>query len=57
MAPQAIVINAKGKIFPAKTGPLPSMNRVSGGICRVGRKARIPIANSDIVPSFTKVLR
>ena len=40
MAPQAMVIKAKGKIFPAKTGPEPSMKRVSGGMCSVGRSTR-----------------
>ncbi len=57
MAPQAMVIKAKGKILPAKTGPDPSMKRVSGGMCSVGRNAMIPSASSAIVPSFTKVLR
>jgi hypothetical protein len=31
-APHAIVIKQKGKTGPAKTGPLPSMNRVNAGI-------------------------
>ena len=56
-APHAIVINAKGKSFPANTGPVPSMKRVSAGMCRVGRSSRIPTASSEIVPSFTNVLR
>ena len=42
MAPQAMVMKANGKIFPAKTGPVPSINRVSGGMCRVGRSTMIP---------------
>ena len=32
MAPHAIVMKQNGKIFPAKTGAVPSMKRVSGGI-------------------------
>ena len=36
IAPQAMVINAKGKRLPAKTGPLPSIKRVSAGICNTG---------------------
>ena len=31
IAPQAIVMNANGNSLPAKTGPVPSMNGVSGG--------------------------
>ena len=57
MAPQAMVINAKGKIFPANTGPLPSTKRVSAGMCSVGCSATIPTASSEMVPSFTNVLR
>ncbi len=43
-APQAMVINAKGKMVPANTGPLPSAKRVSGGMCREGRSATMPTA-------------
>src|SRR5882724_4192261 len=56
-AQQALVIKQKGNILPAKMGPVPSINRVSGGISMVGRTARMPPANSKIVPSFTNVLR
>ena len=35
-APQAIVMQTKGKTGPAKIKPLPSMNRVSAGICMAG---------------------
>ena len=48
---------AKGKILPANTGPVPSMKRVSAGMCSVGRSATMPSASMAIVPSFTKVLR
>ena len=34
--PQAMVMNAKGKSAPAKTGPVPSVKRVSAGICSGG---------------------
>ena len=57
MAPQAIVMKAKGKILPAKIGPDPSTNLVSGGICSVGRSATIPNANNAIVHSLTNVLK
>ena len=57
MAPQAMVMKAKGKRFPAKTGPVPSMKRVRAGMCSVGRSAMMPSASMAIVPSFTKVLR
>src|SRR6202165_2627348 len=56
-APQAMVINAKGKIVPANTGPLPSAKRVRGGIFRDGGGARLPTANGEIVPRFPKVLK
>ena len=35
-APQAIVMQTNGKTGPAKTRPLPSMKRVSAGICITG---------------------
>ena len=57
MAPQASVIKAKGKIFPANTGPEPSMKRVRAGMCSVGCTSMIPTARSPMVPSLTKVLR
>jgi len=50
-------MNANGKTFPANTGPEPSMKRVRGGMCRVGRRATIPRVSKAIVPSFTNVLR
>jgi hypothetical protein len=57
MAPQAMVMNAKGKSFPANTGPEPSMNRVSAGIWRSGRTQRMPRASRTMVPIFMKVER
>ena len=36
IAPQAIVMNANGNSLPANTGPVPSMNCVSAGICSGG---------------------
>jgi hypothetical protein len=56
-APQAIVMNRKGKILPAQTGPEPSTNLVKAGICRSGRTMMIAIANSVITPIFIKVDR
>ena len=52
-----MVMKAKGNTFPANTGPVPSIKRVSGGMCSVGRRATIPSASSEMVPSFTNVLR
>ena len=57
MAPQAMVMNAKGKSLPAKTGPVPSMNRVSAGIWSGGSTSRIPTASRTMVPIFMKVER
>ena len=57
IAPQAMVMKQNGKILPAKIGPVPSVNRVSGGSSISGRTARMPTASAKIVPSFTNVLR
>ena len=57
IAPHAIVMNANGNILPAKTGPVPSMKRVSAGMCNVGCITRMPMASRAIVPSLTNVLR
>ena len=40
------------KDLPAKTGPVPSMNRVSAGMCSDGRNTTIPIASSDDRPQL-----
>ncbi len=47
IAPQAMVMNANGKTLPAKIGPVPSMNRVSAGICSGGSTMRMPTAERD----------
>jgi hypothetical protein len=57
IAPQAMVIKQKGKIFPAKTGPVPSMKRVSGGIKICGRTKRMPTAREKIAPALMNALR
>src|SRR2546422_9138095 len=57
MAPQAMVMKQNGKILPAKMGPVPSVKRVKAGNSSVGRRARIPPANSAMVPRFTNALR
>jgi hypothetical protein len=57
MAPQAMVMKQKGKIFPAKTGPVPSMKPVSGGMWISGRTIRIPMAMAKIAPTLTKAER
>ena len=46
-----------GKIFPAKTGPVPSTKRVSGGMRIAGRTMRIPPARARIAPTLMKALR
>ncbi len=55
--PQAMVMNRNGNRLPAQTGPLPSTNRVTAGICRSGRTIRMPIASSTMVPTLRKVDR
>ena len=57
MAPQAMVMNAKGKSLPAKTGPVPSTNCVIAGIRSGGSTTRMPSASSRMVPIFMKVER
>ena len=52
-----MVMKQNGKIFPAKTGPLPSMNRVSGGISMWGRTNRIPAASEKMAPALMNALR
>ena len=57
IAPHAIVMNANGKSLPANTGPVPSMNRVSGGICSGGSTSRMPMPRQSTTPTFTNALR
>ena len=57
IAPQAMVMKAKGKSLPAKTGPVPSMNRVIAGMLSGGSTSRIPSASRRMVPIFMKVER
>ena len=55
MAPQAMVIKAKGKILPANAGPVPSAERVRGGMCRgAGRNATMPTAGMRDGAEFHK---
>ena len=56
-APQAMVMNRNGNTLPAQTGPLPSMNLVTAGICRSGRTMMMPTASSVMVPILRKVER
>ena len=46
IAPHAIVMNANGNTLPANTGPVPSMNCVSAGICSGGSEMRMPTASA-----------
>jgi hypothetical protein len=57
MAPQAMVMKAKGNSFPANTGPVPSMNWVTAGSLSGGRTRRMPMASRRIVPIFMNVER
>jgi hypothetical protein len=57
IAPHAMVMKQNGKIFPANTGPLPSIKRVSGGINTCGRTSNIPAASENIAPALMNALR
>ncbi len=57
IAPQAMVMKQNGKSAPAKTGPLPSVNRVTAGRWITGRVSRIPAASAITVPTLRKVER
>jgi hypothetical protein len=50
-------MKAKGKSVPANTGPVPSVNRVSAGICRGGSATRMPAASAITTPIFTNAER
>ena len=56
-APQAMVMNRNGNRSPANTGPVPSMKRVTAGICRSGAVIRMASASSAMVPILRKVDR
>jgi len=56
-APQAMVMKQKGKMPPAKIGPVPSTKRVSGGISTCGRTQRMPAASANTTPSLMKAER
>ena len=56
-APQAMVMNRKGNRLPDQTGPVPSTNCVTAGICRSGATIRMPIASATMVPILRKVDR
>ncbi len=57
IAPHAMVMNTNGKSLPANTGPVPSMNRVSAGICSGGRTTRMPTASDRTTPILTNADR
>ena len=48
---------AERENFPAKTGPVPSTNRVKAGSCSSGPDEDTPTPSSSTTPSFTNVLR
>ena len=47
----------KGNRLPLHTGPEPSMNRVTAGICSCGAAKKMATASSRMVPILRKVLR
>jgi hypothetical protein len=51
-APQAMVMKANGNSLPANTGPVPSMNWVTAGICSGGITSTIAVPSTMIVPTF-----
>ena len=57
IAPHAIVMNANGKTLPANTGPEPSVNCVSAGMCSGGSEMMMPSASAMTTPIFTKAER
>ena len=56
-APQAMVMKQNGKMVPAKTGPVPSMKRVRGGMWMAGRTRMMPAARASITPTLMKAER
>ena len=52
-----MVMKQNGNSLPGTTGPEPSMNFVSAGICKFGSTMSTPSASRKMVPSFMKVLR
>ncbi len=50
-------MNANGKTLPAKMGPVPSVNRVSAGMCSGGSTIRMPTASVATTPIFTNADR
>ena len=57
IAPHAMVMNTNGKTLPAKSGPVPSTNRVVAGICSGGSRMKMPAASATITPIFTNAER
>ena len=57
IAPQAMVMKQNGKSLPGTTGPEPSANFVTAGMCSTGSTSSTPSARAMIVPSFMNVLR
>ena len=57
MAPHAMVTNTNGNSLPEKTGPVPSMNFVTGGISMSGITTRIPTPSASTTPIFTNADR
>ena len=57
IAPHAIVMNANGNSFPAKTGPVPPANCVTAGILSGGIMMTIAPASTRSVPIFRNVDR
>ena len=52
-----MVMKQNGKSLPGTTGPEPSANFVTAGMCSTGNTSSTPSARAKIVPSFMNVLR
>jgi hypothetical protein len=52
MAPQAIVMNTKGKSLPGTMGPPPSTKAEKAGAWMVGATTMVDTTSATIVPSF-----
>ncbi|MNC91279.1 hypothetical protein D3C83_75110 [compost metagenome] len=57
MAPQAIVMNTKGKSGPGIIGPPPAVNCEKAGACSSGLTMMTPIASRKMVPILVNELR
>src|SRR5262245_11429991 len=57
MAPQAMVMNRKGKSEPEKIGPPPPVYSDTGGSSSFGLRFITPMTRNPMTPIFMNVLR